>query len=224
MLPMIDRSRCINSPPPSPSTQAPIGPHRIQCRVACLIMDLLLAALFFSVSLPHSSVGVSRNHLPKQPLVLGPLPQGLLGEPKLRPSLLEKVDILSSVKKYHWLQVTILLLNFLCDMQSPLSWRREIGKEALILLLTIQGRGFTVLLKKKEYNYESSHGYDASVLRGEKVEKASGVRGRVWLGVGLQGSAGQQGEGKCKSHFQDLGGRLSNLQHTFDNLICNALC
>lgn len=121
---MIDRSRCINSPPPSPSTLAPVGTPWIKLSVACLIMDLLLAALFF-LSLPHSSLGVSRDHLLRQPLALWPLAQGLLGRTHTKTQSVGEgghtVKREECHKRYKRLQVTILLLNFLCDTQSPLS-------------------------------------------------------------------------------------------------------
>lgn len=42
--------------------------------------------------------------------------------------------------------------------------------------------------------------HDASAFRVEKAGNASSVHRMVWLGVGLQGSAGQQGVVKC-SHI-----------------------
>ena len=81
------------------------------------------------------------------------------------------------------------------------------------MLFTVQGRGFTVLLKKEEYDYESSRKRDASALCVEKVGNASSVHRIVWLGVGLQGSAGQRGGEKCGSYCQDLRGRLGTLKH-----------
>lgn len=92
------------------------------------------------------------------------------------------------------------------------------------MLFTVQRRGCTALLKKDEYDYESSHEHDASALRVEKVGIASGAPWRVWLGVGLRGSAGQPGGGTCVSRRQDLCSRFCTLKHVFEKLMHNALC
>lgn len=139
------------SPPPSLSTSAPVGSPchhpRIKLSVACLITDLLLAALFFSASLPHSSLGVSRDHLLKQPLALWPFSQSLLGNPHKDPVCRgrwtywqawrapQEVQLASSYNPSDELSVW---------HSESSSWRGDIGKGALILLFTVQGRGFAV--------------------------------------------------------------------------------
>lgn len=92
------------------------------------------------------------------------------------------------------------------------------------MLYTVQGRSFTALLEKEKYSYEFSPEYDAFVLCVEKIGNASDVHCGIWLGVRVEGSAGQQEEAQCGSHFQDLGGGFNNLKYTFDNLLCKALC
>lgn len=92
------------------------------------------------------------------------------------------------------------------------------------MLFTVQGRGCTVLLKKEEYDYKSSHEHDASALRVEKVGIASGAPWRVWLGLGLRGSAGQPGGATRASSCQHLCSRFCTLKHVFEKLIHNALC